>query len=156
MVTFSALRAALATAIEGLAPGSSYSVPCAGLADAWTVSPDPGAQFASPRDLQVGIRTAGIRYERDTALTDLILVLQLANYHDTRSASGSLDPVTAEDRIIGACDHLVTYLRTVPLPGGVILTGGQAGEPALSALNQDGAADWYAVDLRFTLLRRLK
>jgi len=116
MVTPSQLRGLLEAIITSLPRDGRYDVDDSALAHRWVVSPDP-SDATCQRDLLARIRIGGFEAAGPGVYrARLDIAVLTAMYSDTRSAYLSGDPLTAEDRIHGAAQHLLDAVADAPIP----------------------------------------
>jgi hypothetical protein len=112
----SRIRSELTRILAALDVDATYSVEDSGLASRWEVNPDPRPEVLSPHDLQATIGISGAQIEGRMNRHTVAITVTAANYSGTRTMRGSLEPLTAEDRIHGAMTHLTAARTLAPLP----------------------------------------
>ena len=110
MLTISAIRAAMTTAIEAMDPDGRYSIEDSATASSWIVGPDVSDTGYSPSDLQASIRISGGSRDGHVMRHQVAVHIDLANYSGDRTLRGATDSLTSEDRIDGASRHLMEAL----------------------------------------------
>lgn len=145
MVTPSHLRGLIEKVITDLARDGRYSVDDAALAHRWVISPDPEST-GGQRDLLARIRVGGFEtFGPHSYRARLDIAILTASYSGTRTAHGSTDTLTAEDRIHGAAQHLLDAIADAPLPEVLVSPVGYS-DPEL---DPDGL--WYTTVVSYLL-----
>jgi len=122
MVDISAVRAIIEEVITSTEPDGRYALEAAytdgsTFASAWSVSPDSEREL-SPRDLYASIHIGSARVRGDALDFDILVLLMVADYADTRTSRGSAVEIAALTRCHGAALHLMARLERVPIPEG--------------------------------------